>query len=192
MTLTGIQPIGSGKHLRLTLKKGTTTLTGLLFGVTQEDFPYVQGDIIDLAVKLERNEYMGQVKVSIYIKEIRMSRTDDLLYLKSSRLYEKILRGDRLSKKEADFALPERQQLADVFRFIRNSGGWKFDTDVLCYRLGGDGSNACKVLLCIDVLCELGIFRKEGESVIPDNMQNKVNLEDSSLIQYLKKSGKES
>ncbi|MBE6774076.1 MAG: single-stranded-DNA-specific exonuclease RecJ [Ruminococcaceae bacterium] len=192
MTLTGIQPIGSGKHLRLTLKKGTTTLTGLLFGVTQEDFPYVQGDIIDLAVKLERNEYMGQVKVSIYIKEIRMSRTDDLLYLKSRRLYEKILRGDRLSKKEADFALPERQQLADVFRFIRNSGGWKFDTDVLCYRLGGDGSNACKVLLCIDVLCELGIFRKEGESVIPDNMQNKVNLEDSSLIQYLKKSGKES
>lgn len=192
MSLTGIQPIGGGKHLRLTLRKGNTNLTGLLFGVTAEDFPYVQGDIIDLAVKLEKNEYMGQVKVSVYVKEIRMSRTDDLLYLKSRRLYEKILRGDRLTKKEADFALPERQQLADVFRFIRDSGGWKYDTDILCYRLGGDGSNACKVHICIDVLCELGVFRKDGESILPHNMQNKVNLEDSRLIQYLKKTGKES
>lgn len=190
MSLTGIQPIGGGKHLRLTLKKGNTTLTGLLFGVTQEDFPYYQGDIIDLAVKLEKNEYMGQVKVSIYVKEIRMSRTDDLLYLKSHRLYEKILRGDRLTQSQADFALPERQQLAEVFRFIRDSGGWKYDTDVLCYRLGGDGSNACKVLICIDVLCELGVFRKEGEEIVPDNMQNKVNLDSSRLIQYLKKSGR--
>ncbi len=192
MSLAGIQPIGCGKHLRLTLRKGNTTLTGLLFGVTAEAFPYLQGDVIDLAVKLERNEYMGQVKVSIYVKEIRMSRTDDLRYLKSRRLYEKILRGDRLTKKEADFALPERQQVAEVFRFIRDNGGWKHDTDVLCYRLGGDGGNACKVHICIDVLCELGIFCKDGENIIPDNMHNKVNLEDSRLIQYLKSSGKES
>ena len=192
MTLTGIQPIGGGKHLRLTFKKGNANATGLLFGVTQNDFAYCVGDKLDLAVRLERNEYMGQVKVSIYIKEIRMSGTDDELYLKSKRLYEKIMRKDRLTEKEARFALPDRQRVADVFRFIRDSGGWKFDTDVLCYRLGGDGSNACKVLICIDVLCELGIFRKEGEHILPYNLQNKVNLEDSALMQYLKKAGKES
>ncbi len=191
MSLTGIQPIGGGKHLRLSLRKGNTNLTGLFFGVTAEDFPYVIGDTIDLAVRLERNEYMGQVKVSIYIREIRMSRTDDELYLKSRRLYEKIRRRDRLTKKEAEFALPDRQQIAELFRFVRDSGGWKFDTDILCYRLGGDGSNACRVLIGIDVLCELGIFRKEGESILPANLQIKVNLEDSRLMQYLRKAGKE-
>lgn len=191
MTVTGIQPIGGGKHLRLTFRKGNSNLTGLLFGVTEKDFPYAIGDVLDLAVRLEKNEYMGQVKVSIYIKEMRMSGTDDELYLKSKRLYEKIMRKDRLSEKEARFALPDRQQIANVFRFIRDSGGWKYDYDILCYRLGGDGSNACNVLICIDVLCELGIFRKEGESILPDNLQNKVNLEDSRLMQYLKNAGKE-
>ena len=192
MNLTGVQPIGGGKHLRLSFRKGNTNITGLLFGVTQELFPYNIGDTLDLAVKLEKNEYMGQVKVSIYIREIRMSHTDDELYLKSRRLYEKIRRRDRLTKKEAAFALPDRQQVAELFRFIRDSGGWHFDTDILCYRLGGDGSNACRVLVCIDVLCELGIFRKEGESILPANLQIKVNLEDSRLMQYLKKIGKES
>lgn len=192
MSLTGIQPIGNGKHLRLSFRKGNANITGLLFGVTEKELPYIIGDTVDLAVRLERNEYMGQVKVSIYIKEMRMSGTDDELYLKSRRLYEKIMRRDRLTEKEARFALPDRQQIANVFRFIRDSGGWKYDTDVLCYRLGGDGSNACKVLICIDVLCELGIFRKEGEHILPHNLQNKVDLEDSALMKYLKNSGKES
>ncbi len=192
MSLTGIQPIGGGKHLRLSFRKGNANISGLLFGTTQEEFPYLVGDTLDLAVKLEKNEYMGQVKVSIYIRELRMSRTDDELYLKSRRLYEKIRRRDRLTKKEAEFALPDRQQIAELFRFVRDSGGWHFDTDVLCYRLGGDGSNACRVLVGIDVLCELGIFRKEGESILPANLQIKVNLEDSRLMKYLKKAGKES
>lgn len=192
MSLTGIHPIGGGKHLRLSFKKGNTNITGLLFGVTQESFPYSIGDTLDLAVKLEKNEYMGQVKVSIYIREMRMSGTDDELYLKSYRLYEKIRRGDRLTKKEAAFALPDRQQVAEVFRFIRDNGGWIYDSDILCYRLGGDGSNACRVHICIDVLCELGVFRKEGESILPANLQMKVNLEDSPLMQYLKKAGRES
>lgn len=192
MNLTGIQPIGGGKHLRLSFRKGNSNISGLLFGTIAEEFPYLVGDTLDLAVKLERNEYMGQVKVSIYIREIRMSRTDDELYLKSRRLYEKIRRRDRLTKKEAEFALPDRQQIAELFRFIRDSGGWHYETDILCYRLGGDGSNACRVLVGIDVLCELGIFRKEGESILPSNLQIKVNLEDSRLMKYLKKAGKES
>lgn len=192
MTLTAIQPIGGGKHLRLSFKKGNSNVTGLLFGVTEKEFPYLTGDTVDLAVRLEKNEYMGQVKVSIYIKEMRMSGTDDERYLKSKRLYEKIMRRDRLNAKEARFALPDRQLIANVFRFIRDSGGWSFDTDILCYRLGGDGSDAVKVLICIDVLCELGIFRKEGESILAHNLHNKVNLEDSELMKYLKNEGKES
>ena len=160
--------------------------------ISKKNFAYNIGDRVDLAVRLEKNEYMGQVRVSIYIKEVRMSGTDDELYLKSKRLYEKIMRKDRLTPKEARFALPERQQVANVFRFIRDSGGWKHDTDILCYRLGGDGSDAVKVLVSVDVLCELGIFRKEGESIIPHNMENKVNLEDSDLMKYLKNAGKES
>ncbi len=186
MTLASVQPIGGGKHLRLSLKKGASTVTGLLFSTTSDEFPYQIGDVIDLAVKLERNEYMGQVRVSIYIKEIRMSGTDDEKYLRSVRLYEKIKRGDRISRKQAEFALPAREFFADVYRFIREKGGWQYDSDILCYRLGDDGSNACKVLVCIDALCELGILKTVDGKVLLADTGRKVNLDSSALLTRLR------
>ena len=123
MTLTSVQPIGGGKHLRLTVKKGECSHTALLVSTTMDEFPYRAGDVIDLAVKLERNEYMGQVRVSIYVKDIRMSGTDDSKYLKSVRLYEKIKREDRITERQAQFALPQRDFFANVYRFIKENEG---------------------------------------------------------------------
>lgn len=186
MTLASVQPIGGGRHLRLTLKKGECTLSALLFSTTAEEFPYRVGDALDLAVKLERNEYMGQVKVSIYVKDIRMSGTDDEKYLKSVRLYEKIKRGDRITERQAQFALPQRDFFANVYRFIKESGGWQYSTDVLCYRLGDDGSNACKVLVCIDALCELGVLKITDDKILLADTGKKVNLDSSELLTRLK------
>ena len=186
MVLQSVNAIGGGKHLRLNLRKGNSNITALKFSTTAEQFPYVAGDVLDLAVRLEKNEYMGQTRVSIYIKDIRMSKTDDETYLNSLRLYEKIQRGERLLQSEALKALPDRKFVADVFRFVRDSGGWRFDSDVLCYRLGDSGENACKLLISLDVLCELGIFRKNGNEIEVANTLIRVNLDDSPLMTYLK------
>ncbi len=187
LKLVSIQPVGNGKHLRLGFTRNKTNITAFKFGMTQQDFPYFPGDILDLAVRLEKNEYKGQTRVSIYIKDMRMNSTDDEKYLLSVRLYEKIRRGEAATKNEAIKALPSRKFAADVFRFIRDSGGWGADTDVLCYRLSDDGSNACKVLMSIDILCELGIFRKEGNRVVVSDTSSKVNLDDSQLMSQLKR-----
>ncbi len=187
VTLSSVQPIGSGKHLRLNFRKGDASFSALYFGVTEKELPYAPGDSLDLAVRLERNEYMGQVRVSIYIRDIRMSGTDDEKYLKSVRLYEKLRRKERLSPKEAAFILPSRQTVAEVYRYIRGVGKWAFDSDVLCYRLGGDGSNACTVLTAIDVLSELGILKKENGEISLKDFTAKVNLEDSRIIKHIKK-----
>lgn len=186
MTLTSVQSIGGGKHLRLTLKKGECTHTALLFSTTADEFPYRTGDILDLAVKLERNEYMGQVRVSIFVKEIRMSGTDDEKYLKSVRLYEKIKRRDRITERQAQFALPGRDFFANVYRFIKENGGWQYSTDVLCYRLGDDGSNACKVHVCIDALCELGVLKTSDDKILLADTGKKVNLDSSELLTRLR------
>ncbi len=186
MKLSSVQPIGGGKHLRLGLKKGNCNITGLLFSTTPDEFPYVNGDVIDLAVKLEKNEYMGQTRVSIYIKEIRMSSTDDEKYLRSIRLYEKVKRGDRITKNQAQYLLPERELFANVYRFIKERGGWQHSTDVLCYRIGDDGGNACKVLICIDVLCELGILKVTDGKVLLADTTRKVNLDSSAILTRLR------
>ena len=185
MTLTGVQPIGGGKHIRITVKKGESTLSAVYFGVTPEKFLYQAGDTVDLAVRLERNEYMSQVKVGVYIKDIRMSGTDDLRYLKSVRLYEKLKRKEILTEKQKAFLKITRQEIAEVYRYIKKVGGWYADTDLLCYRLGDDGAGACKILTAIDVLCELGIFKKEKDGVSLADTDKKVNLENSALLRYI-------
>lgn len=186
MRLTAITPIGGGKHLKLSLSRGNTALTALQFSVTPDKFPYVVGDKLDLAVRLEKNEYMGQVSVSIYIKEIRLSGTDDEKYLKSLRLYEKVKRKDRLIRKEALFCLPDRKFAADVFRLIRDNSFKTLDYDVYCFRLGVDVSLACRVLVCLDAFEQLGLIHKSDNGYTVTDKKEKVDLESAPILTYLK------
>ena len=190
MAVASVQPLKGGKHIRLNLTKESANISALKFSTPYETFPYRKGDRVDLAVRLEKNEYMGQTKVSIYIKDIRMAGTDDEKYLRSVRLYEKIRRGETVKSELAARAKVDRAFVASVYRFLKSEGGFCGDTDILCYRLGDDGSSACKVLMSIDVLCELGILKKEDGKIILCNTDKKVNLNDSSLMAYLEEISK--
>lgn len=185
MTITSVQPLKGGKHVRLNLTKENANITALKFSTPFDSFPYRRGDRVDLAVRLEKNEYMGQTKVSIYIKDIRMSGTDDEKYLRSVRLYEKIRRKETVRPEHAALAKVDRAFVASVYRFLKNEGGFCGDSDILCYRLGDDGSSACKVLMSIDILCELSILKKEDGKILLFNTDKKVNLQDSRLMAYL-------
>ncbi len=185
MTITSVQPLKGGKHIRLNLTKENANITALKFSTPFDSFPYRRGDRVDLAVRLEKNEYMGQTKVSIYIKDIRMSGTDDEKYLRSVRLYEKIRRKETVRPEHAALAKVDRAFVASVYRFLKNEGGFCGDSDILCYRLGDDGSSACKVLMSIDILCELSILKKEDGKILLFNTDKKVNLQDSRLMAYL-------
>ena len=186
MTLSGISPIGGGKHLRLSFTKEGATVTALKFGMTQGEFPYVVGDTLDLAVRLEKNEYMGQVKVSVYIKDNRMSGTDDETYLKSVRLYEKIKRKEKVSPEVVSGVIPDRAFTGEVYKYIKKNPLKKDYTDVLCYRLSDDGSSAAKVLMSIDILKELGVLEEEEGEIRVSPSSVKVNLETSEQMIYLK------
>lgn len=186
MTLVNVQSIGNGKHIKLSLTRGNANIQALKFSMTAEEFPYKKGDKLDLAVRLERNEYMGSVRVSIYIKDMKMAGTDDEKYLNSERLYEKVRRGDKVSKEDISNCLPDRKFIAEVYRYIRDNIYYEGNTDVLCYRLGDDGSHACKVLFSIEILKELGVFVLNSDGKITVNQEQKVDLESSELMIYLK------
>lgn len=186
MKILDVQPLGKTKaHVKITLEKNGAVISALYFGVTPEQFAYKIGDEVDLAVNIKKNEYASRVSVSIYLKYIKMSKTSDELYLNAFRLYEKIKRGEKPNKQLASSAVPDRNIIAAVFRFIKKEQKWAFDFDVLCYRLGDSGQNAAKILFAIDILAELSILNKQGETITINSTQNKVNLEDSKILTYL-------
>lgn len=186
MTVAAVSPIGAGKHLRLTLQKKDATIYALKFGMTFEQFPFQVGDVIDLAVRIEKNEFNGVTKAAVYVREMRICGVDDDKYLFGERLYEKIMRGEHISRSEAARALPDRAFTANVFKLIRQHKGWNFDKDVLCYRLGDDGENSCKVSVSIQALCQLKILEEKDGEICLTNTKDKVNLDDAPILKRLK------
>ncbi len=133
--LTSIKGVGEGnRHLRLTFSKGNTQFTAMKFSTTIETFPFREGDTVDLAVRIEKNEYRGEIKASVQIKDMRFSGVDEDNLFKSQSLYEKYKRGEKLSPHEARFLTPTREFLLGVFNILKSYVTWDYDIETLLYR----------------------------------------------------------
>lgn len=184
MTVEGVTPIGSGKHLRVDLSKGGNTIKAVLFSCTAAKFPYEKGDVVDLAVSVKRNEYLGRVSVSIIIKNIRFHGVDEDRVLSEIRLFERLSRGERLYKDDAFALLPERELTAGVYRLLRSRQSWSHGEEVLCKRIGEERYGA--VCVSIRAMLETGLI-KENDGVLTVNpTAEKVNLEQAPVIMKLK------
>lgn len=185
VTLSDIKPVGEGKHLRLTFLKGGTPVTAMKFSTAIEDFPYRKGDMLDLAVRIDKNEYRGEVKPSVLIKDMRFSGTDEEKLFGSLSLYEKFKRGEALSSKEAKFITPSRNFLLAVYSFIKQQKEWSFDTETILKRTGCPVHNFCIMQTALDVLCELELIKHEDGKIIFDGNNKKAELEGSEILQKL-------
>ena len=190
LTLCAVKPVGEGKHLRLTFKKGATELSAMLFSTTLGEFPYRIGDTVDLAVQIEKNVFRGEIKPSVHIKEMRFSDTDEENYLKSMRLYEKYRHGDALNEKEISFLTPSRAFLLGVYKFMKTAGKFPFDMEVFCKRSGCPYKNAATAAVSFDVLTELCLLEKDenGAYLYAESTQ-KADLSASNILKTLSEKG---
>ncbi len=184
MTLTDITPIGSGKHLRLTLRRGDTTLSAVLFRMTQLEFPYVVGDVLDVAASFEPNEYMGQIRLNILVRNIKLHDMDDDKLFDEKGKFDDIMSGRNTGQLSA---LPDRDFIAMVYKFIRSKGKWRYDNEVLCKRLGLKAEDYAKVCVAVEALSELGTLVRDGDGNLTLPQENiKVNLNDAPVLKRIK------
>lgn len=183
--LSGIHPVGEGKHLRLSFSKANTQFTAMKFGSTLNDFPYREGDIVDLAVRIEKNEFRGEVKAGVQIRDIRFSGVEEDKLFKSMGLYEKYKRNETLNSHEARFLTPSREFLLGVFNFLKSYNVWSFDIETMLVRTKCPVEKYCTMQVSVDVLCELGLIRKENETLIFDGNGKKADLSESKILKRL-------
>ena len=184
MTLTDIAPIGAGKHLRLTFRRGETTLSAVLFRMTQLDFSYVVGDVLDVAATFEPNEYLGQIRLNILVRNIKLHDMDDEILFDNMNKVNEILSGKNPHHLSA---LPDRDFIALVYKFIRSKGKWRYDNEILCKRLGLDAASYAKVCVAVEALSELGTLVRDGDRNLTLPQENvKVNLNDAPVLKRIK------
>lgn len=182
-----INGISEGKHTRITFSKNGTRLNAVYFGVAEKRFPFEKGDTIDLAVNLEKNVYNNEVRVSIVVRGVRPSVTDEEKVLSSILLYDKFSRGERLNPEAASKLIPDRETQVEVFRMIQSKPLKDNYGEQLCVRSGDDGSKLAGYLITVDIMTEMGILAldEDNKVFVPKNPP-KVNLEDSSIMKKLR------
>ncbi len=192
MTVADIQPIGNGKHLRVILERNGISIQTLKFRTLQADFPFVRGDIVDVAVGLEPNEYLGQLRVSVLLRNIKLhDMVEDDLF-SSMRDFSMLMRG-RKDGFDAELLIPQRETTAKVYRYIRSAGRWNYDIETLCHRLDFWAEDYGQVAVSVEAMLEMGILRRdENEGLSVPKTSEKVNLQDAPILRRLAEISNES
>ncbi len=183
--LENIRPVGEGKHLRLTFVKGNTQFVAMKFSTTLAEFQFCEGDTVDLAVRVDKNEFRGEVKASVQVRDMRFSGVDDETFFKSQLLYEKYKRRENLTSHEARFLTPAREFLLGVFNLLKQYKQWQYDVETLMIRAKCPVERYCTMRVSLDVLCEMGLIKYENEHIIFDGDGKKADLSQSEILNNL-------
>lgn len=188
MTLKNIIPLSNNKHLKLNLTRNGTNITAMKFNTSLEEFPFVIGDVLDLAVTLSINEYNGTQSVSVIIKEAKASSDDNERQLESLRLFEDFCTGNRISREQARSILPSRDDFALLYRFLRQNGGYSFTVETLVHKLSNKLDYG-KIRVIIEAMNELRLIEIiEGTNSCKINLlnvKNKVDIGSAKIIKAL-------
>ena len=180
-TIDRITPIGSGKHLRIFLKRENVTFQAVLFGCNEENFAFQIGDTVDLAVGLEINSYNGNQNLSIKIKEMRLSDCDE------EKLFSDISKCDCLfSETDVEYSpiSLSREEIGEVYRSITAPKSKEFIINRFLKTLG-----YAKVYIAIEILCELSLIKFDNGLLYPIKNSVKTNLNNSVLYRKLLEKG---
>ena len=185
-----IQQVGSGRHMRLRLRRGRHSLNGIYFSATAQTASICQGDLVDVAFLPQVNEFRGERTVQMNIQDIRPSckancGSDTALY--------RALCADAITAEQAAQLLPDRTTLGLIWKYLSGVGGEIHDTPMcLCRKIvrwSGLPLDLSKLMTCLDVFSDVGLLEKARVHkhitvrLIP--REDKADLNESRTLQRL-------
>ena len=186
LTIEKVTPLSGGKHIRISLSGGGVSFNAVYFRVSQEDFPYRCGDVVDFVANVSVSEYGGRQQISVIVRDLRHSGIDQEPLIRAGEVYACFLRGESGAAKEVDM-LPGREDVALVYRYLRKEKSFRHGPTELYYRLLESGAQYAKVLVSVQALTEMGLIKtcKQGWlTCIPD--PPKVDLENCDILREIK------
>lgn len=187
MRIDDIKDLSGGKHKKLTVSRDNSVVTAMCFNVDLAGFAYNVGDVVDLAVALDKNFFAGNTYLSVIVRDMKLSCVDNEAQLISERIFERFLTGRSIRTDDARTILPDRADFSVVYRFLRDNGGYTGTIDMLSVKtslpLG-------KLRVVLVAMCELGLAEvSEGMNkaeITLCQVNGKVSLDTAPIITELK------
>lgn len=164
LMLTDIYGAGGGKHQRLTLTRGESVITAMKFSTCDEDFPFKVGDVVDIAITLDKSTYRGRDSLTLIVRDIRLSETHFDELNRGKQLFEKMMRGEPLSDEEIIELRPTRSILGTVYRAV--SDGYRGESEVLGCRMKRKGVGFAALLTSLQILSEGGLLHVSDDGFV--------------------------
>ncbi len=180
LTLTGIVPMGGGKHIRLECDKKGKKIRIVYFRVSEEGFPFKPGDKIDCAVKIGVNPYNGREYLSVQAVDVHKHGIDQDKYFAEKNVYELFVLG----KSDDLGVFPSRKICAGVYKALRARNNMFTDEDSLYFDLADITYG--QMMFALDAFYETGLAQKVGGSIKLRSVAEKVDLAGTKVIKTLK------
>lgn len=179
LKLERITALGGDKHVKLLLSKDDSRLEALAFGVPTRAVPFAVGDIIDLAVTVDVNEFGGRRNLSLFIKNWRTSCLNQDEFFDGITMYENYKRGEKCG-----YAVPAREEVGQVYRAVKEAVSAETLRQKFAATLG-----FFKTMVSLDVLEELHLSERYDDGGI-EKYRNingaKADLSQSQILKFLK------
>ena len=183
-----VNSIGKGRHVKFSFSYNGITEQAIIFFKPIVELEFSAGDRIDILATVNVNEYGGKESLSIKVIDYRLSGIDQKKYLNASRAYEAFMRSETLGENYIKAITPSREDCVVVYKTLGVLKKTSFDR--LFTRLINNNINYAKMRVSLDIfeemsLAKINVAQKTAEIKKPTS---RVNLEDSYILQSLKKS----
>ena len=162
LTIERISMVGNGRHMRLRLRSGRTTLNAIYFSATPETASVQPGDLVDVAFTPQINEFRGERLVQMNIIDIRPSCSADC---STETGGYRALRENRITRDIAHSLYPDRATLATVWRYLAASGTSIQDAPIcLCRKIvrwSGKSLSLGQMMTCLDIFGDVGLLQAQ-------------------------------
>ena len=194
VTVTCMTDVGGGRHLKMRASRDGRTVDMIFFSVTRAKSGLAVGDKADVAFYPQINEYRGSRTVQLHLVDLRPAYTAK--QQNEQALYRKYSRGEPITPCEARAMIPDREELAAVWRYLANREGEVIDHPIrLARKVAQEGDlweSTLRTMICLEVMESFELLRMEPE---PGGMlriclqkrrgQGKVSLLQSPIIKHL-------
>ena len=182
LVLEQITSIGGGKHLRLKFRGGSRLFDGIFFGHTYSDLGLKQGDLVDVAFSPQINHYRDQHTVQLLVSDVRANDP--------APLCRRLLSGQMPAPIEAAHLLPDRRELAALWRsFTAEGGRIRMSADEIAAMTHISPAKYCA---CMRIFNEAGLtvasFVNDIYTAVEIPRSGKADLNSTPLLRHLRRS----
>ena len=195
LKLVAATPLSENRHLRLTLEQGGARVTAMAFHTAKEDFLFLPGDLMDLAVTVEASEYMGERGVTLAVKGMKLAALQNEALLQAQRLVERVLRREapttpacgHPSQEGNEALLPTREDGALIFRLLKKAQAPLPPERFFLAAEAAQANGMARLWLAAEALRELGVLETDAQGrycLAPSG--EKADWDSAGLVQFLK------